>query len=104
MPDQNNFHYEIECLSYTTFTFISSKAIKVDSDSIMTEKRTADLRKLALQTLDTVFGINILEMEFDWSKIRDLDFQESYQERNSLINQLPTFKASICPELDRHVF
>ena len=88
----------------SAFIFISSSFIKVDAESIRIEKRSADLRKLCLQMIKVVEeNMPFFEFEFDWTKIRDLDFQEAYQERNSLIKQLKTFRASTCPDLNRHV-
>ena len=41
--------------------------------------------------------------ENDWSKMRELDFQERYREKETLLGQLGTFQCVRCPDLDEHV-
>lgn len=41
--------------------------------------------------------------EYDWSKIRELDFQEKYREKILLMKQLQYFQCTQCPDLIEHV-
>jgi antiviral helicase SKI2 len=41
--------------------------------------------------------------EFEWTKIKELEFQEWYKERNALMTQLANFQCTKCPDLTDHV-
>lgn len=42
--------------------------------------------------------------EFDWSKIKDMDFQESWKKKQSLLRQMDeNFQCVSCPDLEEHV-
>src|SRR5690348_8612646 len=41
--------------------------------------------------------------EFDWSKIREMEFQEQSKEKSNLLSQLSRFQCTRCPDLVEHV-
>lgn len=41
--------------------------------------------------------------EYDWSKIRDLEFQERLREKEGILGGLEGFQCSRCPDLVEHV-
>lgn len=41
--------------------------------------------------------------EYDWSKIKEVEFQEAYREKRVLLEKLKHFKCNKCPDLQTHV-
>jgi hypothetical protein len=41
--------------------------------------------------------------EFDWTKIKELEFQEKLREKKRLWDSLKNFKCTKCPDLTSHV-
>lgn len=41
--------------------------------------------------------------EFEWNKIKELEFQEKYKERNVLLSSLRSYQCTHCPDLIDHV-
>jgi hypothetical protein len=42
--------------------------------------------------------------ELDWSKIRDMEFQERYRDKRAMMRSLKSFDCVHCPDLVHHVF
>jgi antiviral helicase SKI2 len=77
----------------------------VDGESILSQHKHHDLEILTGQVLDIASELvkDEIVTEFEWTKIRDLEFQEAYREKVSLAKQMPRFTCFKCPDLIRHV-
>ena len=42
--------------------------------------------------------------EYDWSRIKELDFQEKWTEKWLLLKSLDSYQCNLCPDLNDHVF
>ncbi|KAJ3253011.1 hypothetical protein HK103_001021 [Boothiomyces macroporosus] len=81
-PPISNLNYAIECLSYTTIAIVTPKQIKVDPESIVTLKKSSVIKETMLVMHDVGTELqNEGYSEYDWSKIRDIEFQEQYREK-----------------------
>jgi hypothetical protein len=104
IPSEANARSVAECLPYTAFTTITSKQIMVDAESILTQHKHAELELLTRRMLDVSKELlNDPSMELDWSRLRDLEFQEHYREKVALLKQIPQFVCSKCPDILVHV-
>lgn len=92
--------YSLECLSFTTFTTISTKQIKVNGEQFVGNGVAEELLSLANQLKDLAKDRLV---EFDWFRIKDLAFQEKAREKVILTNQLYSYQCQKCPDLIRHV-
>lgn len=94
----------MECLSFTSISLVTSSQIKIqDPDIIISLRRTEELKLLAYNVYEVAEcfkseGIS----EYDWSKIRDLDFQDVYREKKELLKDLSLFHCQKCPDLIAH--
>jgi hypothetical protein len=104
IPTRSNSDSVIECLPYTSLAIITSKQVKVDAENILTNQKKSDILYLQSQILECAEEFkNGKISEFDWSKIRDLDFQEIYREKILIFEKLYSFKCLKCPDLLKHV-
>ena len=104
LPSESSAICSIECLPYTAFATIASKQILVDSESILTQHKHTELELLKLQVLE--LGNELIKNsvpEYDWTKLRDLEFQENVREKQSILKELPKFVCYKCPDLVLHV-
>ena len=104
IPESDSAYHAIECLPYTAFTYITSKQISINAEIILTQHRHSDLESLMLQLVEVAkdFEEIVVVPEFDWNKLRDLEFQEAYRERSQLLLQLHGFQCYKCPDLNQH--
>jgi antiviral helicase SKI2 len=68
----------------------------------LTLGKSSELNALKLSLLQLAKEIDPSTFEYDWIKIRDLDFQQAYQEKQSLLQTLKTHQAFNCPNLVLH--
>ncbi|KAI7903508.1 NUC185 domain-containing protein [Cokeromyces recurvatus] len=84
--------------------FISRLTVKIDVDAIMAGTDSVEAVN-ARQQLEA-FGLDAKRsgiVEFDFGKIKDMEFQEMSRSRNSLIKRLRTeFQCTKCPEFNEH--
>ncbi|KAK5668535.1 Antiviral helicase ski2 [Batrachochytrium dendrobatidis] len=104
IPPQGRAKECIELLPYTAIAVITSKLIKLDADLVLDQKDTVEI----LNTLNQLqkFGNDIFALgtipEYDWSKIREADFQNGFYEKQNLLRQLANYQCSMCPDLAIH--
>ena len=104
IPTRSNADSIIECLPYTSLAIITLKQVKVDAENILANQKKSDILYLQSQILECAEEFkNGKISEFDWSKIRDLDFQEIYREKILISEKLSSFKCLKCPDLLKHV-
>ncbi|KAI8051131.1 antiviral helicase [Syncephalis plumigaleata] len=103
-PDASEAEGVIQSLSFTDIGFIAKQVIKLDVDLVMSKRGQVEITRV-VQALtrfaEEAMSEKHLE-ENDWSKLRELDFQEKLQEKHRLMRQLTTFQCSKCPDLDNH--
>jgi hypothetical protein len=76
----------------------------IDAESILTQHKHSELEMVTDKMLEISKELlNDPSMELDWSRLRDLEFQEHYREKASLMKIIPQFVCSKCPDLLVHV-
>ncbi|KAI9264753.1 NUC185 domain-containing protein [Sporodiniella umbellata] len=104
-PEQGNEKTEIVVIGAPDLLYITKNALKIDIDSIMTDQKNSIEAVQATQELQS-FGENICQngfTEYDWGKIKSVEFQEMLQKKNSFMKRLRTeFQCTKCPELNEH--
>ncbi|KAI9593337.1 translation repressor [Syncephalis fuscata] len=104
VPDPAEAEGAVQSVSFTDIGFITKQIIKLDVDLIMSKRGDAESTRvvqLLTRFAEETMAEKNLE-ENDWSKLRELDFQEKLQEKHRLMRQLITFQCCKCPDLDAH--
>jgi antiviral helicase SKI2 len=104
IPEESELSYEIVSLSYSAFITITTKLIKIDPETIVTQHRVSDLNHIALELFQISKSFDLYPEEFNWSKIRDLEFQENAREKEMLFKNIKKYRCSNCPDFRQHVF
>ncbi|KAG1176306.1 hypothetical protein G6F70_005554 [Rhizopus microsporus] len=104
-PEEGNSKTEIITVPAPDILFITRLSLKIDADAVMAGKdNNLDMVK-AVQELQS-FGADAKKggiVEYDWGKIKDVEFQEMLRSKNSLIKKLRSeFQCIKCPELKEH--
>ncbi|CAO3616518.1 unnamed protein product [Mucor hiemalis] len=103
-PDDGQGKTEIVTVGAPDILFITRLAVKTDVDSVMAGHDSMETIRVA-QELES-FGLDAKKgglVEYDWSKIKDMEFQEMLRSKIALMRRLRTeFQCIKCPELDEH--
>ncbi|CEP13154.1 hypothetical protein [Parasitella parasitica] len=103
-PEHGDGKTEIVAVGAPDILFITRSAIKADVDSLMAGSDSLETTRVR-QELES-FGQEAKKggfVEFDWGKIKDMEFQEMLRSKVRLIKRLRTeFQCTKCPELDEH--
>lgn len=103
-PEDGNGRTEIVTVGAPDILFVTRLAMKADVDSVMAGTDSLETVRIG-QELES-FGLDAKSglIEYDWSKIKDMEFQEMLRSKNALTRRLRTeFQCTKCPELDEHV-
>lgn len=104
-PDDGDGRTEIVTVGAPDILFVTRLAVKADVDAIMAGTDSVETVRVR-QELES-FGLDIKKagiVEYDWSKIKDMEFQEMLRSKIRLTKRLRTeFQCTKCPELDEHV-
>ncbi|KAG2205294.1 hypothetical protein INT46_009786, partial [Mucor plumbeus] len=103
-PENGDGKTEIVTVGAPDILFVTRLAVKADVDSIMAGNDSMETIRIR-QELES-FGQDAKKgglVEFDWSKIKDMEFQEMLRSKIRLMKRLRTeFQCTKCPELDEH--
>ncbi|KAG2212575.1 hypothetical protein INT47_000551 [Mucor saturninus] len=103
-PEDGQGKTEIVTVGAPDILFVTRLAIKADVDAVMAGTDSLETVRIG-QELES-FGLDAKRgglMEYDWSKIKDMEFQEMLRSKNGLTRRLRTeFQCTKCPELDEH--
>lgn len=103
-PENGDGKTEIATVGAPDILFVTRLAVKADVDSIMAGNDSMETIRIR-QELES-FGQDAKKsglVEFDWSKIKDMEFQEMLRSKIRLMKRLRTeFQCTKCPELDEH--
>ncbi|KAJ3407524.1 hypothetical protein HDV05_005390, partial [Chytridiales sp. JEL 0842] len=103
LPSSAKSHWELISIPYSDLAVITKNTIKVD-DALLKDKDPAEMSRVGQILLR--MGEEFVESggipEFDWSKIKELEFQQWYKEKKSLMSQLAGFQCTKCPDLSEH--
>ncbi|KAI8079697.1 NUC185 domain-containing protein [Gilbertella persicaria] len=103
-PKNDQSKTEIVIVGAPDILFVSKSAIKADIEMMMTGDDSVETVRVH-QELES-FGADTKKSgtaEFDWSKIRDMEFQEMLRTKTRLMKRLRTeFQCTKCPEIDEH--
>ncbi|KAG1466814.1 hypothetical protein G6F46_001870 [Rhizopus delemar] len=104
-PEEGNGKTEIITVGAPDFLFITKLALKIDADTIMTSEQNNLERVKSAQELQS-FGVDARKgglTEYEWGKIKDVEFQEMLRAKNGLMKKLRAeFQCTKCPELKEH--
>jgi antiviral helicase SKI2 len=94
--------YRVETYPYTDILTITQDVVKIESSYHQLVE--SELSKISFDLLqigkeyDKCSNIP----EYDWSKMRELEFQEKLAEKSSLLKSLNNYQCTQCPDLDSH--
>ncbi|CAG8444246.1 11037_t:CDS:10, partial [Funneliformis caledonium] len=100
IPNPSSCTYKIEYLTYRDIGFITNHLINLDIYAIMEKNDQHEISKLMQELLRCATQNRI--NEYDWSKIKEYNFQLELIEKNKLMNELNSFHCVICPDLIEH--
>ncbi|KAJ3008378.1 UNVERIFIED_CONTAM: hypothetical protein HDU68_003136 [Siphonaria sp. JEL0065] len=104
LPPPTRQSFEVIAIPYSDMSVITKHVIKVDQDLIVESRSPAEISRVGqvLVRLAEEMTEQGKIPENDWSKIREMEFQEKEKEKNSLLSKLSLFQCSKCPDLVEH--
>ncbi|ORY49800.1 antiviral helicase [Rhizoclosmatium globosum] len=104
LPAASRQAFEVIAVPYSDMSVITKHVIKIDQDQILESKLSAEATRVGqlLVSLAEEMAQESRIPENDWSKIRELEFQEKEKEKNALLAKLSSFQCSKCPDLVEH--
>ncbi|KAF9975728.1 hypothetical protein BGZ73_000530 [Actinomortierella ambigua] len=105
-PDSASCTQVIEAVPYKEISTITDTAIRIDEDALLekndvreTTRVRQELLRYAAEIEDSKTG---LVKEYDWSKLKTLEFQEALRDRKRNVERILTFQCNKCPDLNAH--
>jgi antiviral helicase SKI2 len=97
--------HDIVTLFYTDISIITKYDIRMDDPAGTTvgSAQAVEIQQRLLEIAKEMTDKDDLA-ELDWSKIRDMEFQERYRDKRALMRSLKSFDCVHCPSLVDHVF
>ncbi|KAJ3283372.1 hypothetical protein HK104_010409 [Borealophlyctis nickersoniae] len=104
VPSPDKVTQEVTVVPYTDIAVITRMQLKMDADAILDQRDESETSKIGQQLLRVAEEMHEGGKipENDWSKIRELDFQERLRDKEALMAQLGSFQCVRCPDLDDH--
>ena len=101
--DMKSASSSLEVIPYTSIAVITSIKLNLDGAAI-SRKDDTEIVKLQSQLLKLAKDMRRSKQipEHDWSKIRDISFQEGYTEKRLLVSQLGRYQCNNCVDLEQH--
>ncbi|KIY51126.1 ATP-dependent RNA helicase [Fistulina hepatica ATCC 64428] len=97
--------YDLKAVPLSAITLVTSRTIKVDQDRIVERHSFAPMRS-ALASLSTLIDSwatsEDVVPEVDWSRIRNMDFQETLRARNKISRTLDSYVCLTCDDFEKH--
>jgi antiviral helicase SKI2 len=96
--------HDIVTLFYTDISIITKYDIRMDYPAGISvgSEQASGIEQQLLEIANEMAGKDDLA-ELDWSKIRDMEFQERYRDKRAMMRSLKSFDCIHCPELVHHV-
>ncbi|KAJ3135035.1 hypothetical protein HK100_003090 [Physocladia obscura] len=104
IPAQSRQSFEVIAIPYSDMSIITKHVLKMDQDAILENRfasETTRVGQMLIRIAEEIAGEGKIP-ENDWSKIREMEFQEKENEKNSLLAKLSGFQCSKCPDLVEH--
>ncbi|KAI9307273.1 NUC185 domain-containing protein [Cunninghamella echinulata] len=104
LPKSDNSKTWIATIGAGDIVFVSRSIIKTSLDTLSTGKGDTEMAR-AKQEIEVLANDvqNGNVPEFDWQKIKDIEFQEMLNTKNSLLKRLRVeFQCAKCPDLNDH--
>jgi antiviral helicase SKI2 len=108
-PSGRRISGKLDVVPYADIMIITSELIKVIIHDFDFKIQLGDLeanREIYVEEIYEIAArLSSLSVipEFDWTKIKELEFQEKLREKKRLLDSLKNFKCTKCPELISHV-
>ncbi|EXX52311.1 Ski2p [Rhizophagus irregularis DAOM 197198w] len=102
IPNPNSYTHKIDSIPYRDIAFITKSSIKINSDNIDKGDK-GEISRISQELLryaDTTQKGRIIE--YDWSRISELDFRINLEERDKLMEKLILFQCIMCTEFIEH--
>ncbi|KAI8584384.1 hypothetical protein K450DRAFT_219603 [Umbelopsis ramanniana AG] len=104
VPNESNCRAEVAIVPLSDVAFVTKTTLKINVDSLMnssdkleTIKTTKELLAFASESKRSSIA------EYDWSKIKDIEFQESLRAKTSSLEKMKAdFQCTRCPDLEEH--
>lgn len=103
IPSESSYVGSIVPIPHAAIAFVTRGMMKVDGDTLVDRRKKSQIETVAKELYALSSEMNSQGLvEVDWSKVRDLDFQETYRSRNRLISRLDAYSCVSCPEFEGH--
>ncbi|CAM0142365.1 unnamed protein product [Umbelopsis sp. WA50703] len=104
VPSEDDCRIEIALVPLTDFLFVTTTSFKINADALMNTSDKMESAQITKQLLSFAGSSKRSTIaEFDWSKIKDMDFQENWKKKQSLLRQMgENFQCVSCPDLEEH--
>jgi antiviral helicase SKI2 len=101
MPSDKSKGYVIELIAFSSLCLISAQTMRVDPEAILEGKQDMDVLVREIYDLSSTWNSSIIP-EHDWSKVRQVDFQQLQREKSQLLNQMYACSCNHCPHILNH--
>ncbi|KAJ3021953.1 hypothetical protein HKX48_007426 [Thoreauomyces humboldtii] len=104
VPKAGKLTEVITSVPYTDLGVITKLQIKVDPEQVLGRKDRGEISRVVHELWNIAEDITKAGSipEHDWSKLRDIDFQEKYREKEGLLARLSSFQCVRCSDLLEH--
>ncbi|TPX31912.1 hypothetical protein SmJEL517_g04858 [Synchytrium microbalum] len=105
IPEGDKVSYEKMIITHADISFMTKSLIKdIDVDLIVKKNDDEEMERTAFKLYEEAQKYKLAgeATEYDWSKYKDLDFQELLSEKYDLWKQLPLFECNECADMDAH--
>ena len=105
LPPLDKQFMRVELFPYSAISIVTSKHIKIDPEIILNTKHPNDLHEVntLLNAAAQEWSQQGQVSEFDWSKIRQVEFQQLYREKQACLHDMQRCQCRHCPDLLEHV-
>ncbi|KAL1921783.1 uncharacterized protein VTP21DRAFT_10425 [Calcarisporiella thermophila] len=104
VPESILVGYEIICVSYTSIVAVTKYSFRLDAEVILERSDTEEMLRVQQELYEHAKNVEQNLQETDWSKIRQLNFQECLKEKESLMKKTIGFSCTECSDFDEHYF
>ncbi|KAK9760627.1 Antiviral helicase ski2, variant 2, partial [Basidiobolus ranarum] len=103
LPDATSYAHRIEAISFSDIAIITRNSLKLDPEAILDRVNDVEISRVTQELFKYAEEANSSTiLEYDWSKIRELEFQEQSKEKDILFSKLDKFQCIRCPDMSEH--
>ncbi|CDH60942.1 antiviral helicase [Lichtheimia corymbifera JMRC:FSU:9682] len=104
VPESTESKTEVVSIGVSDFLMVSKSSIKLDVDAVMTGRDAMELTRVKQELEKAAEDTQKSTLlEYDWQKIKDIEFQEMLRNKVAHMKRLRTdFQCTKCPDLNEH--